>query len=480
MQLYIRTLPLRPTGTLLNKFTQSASCLLQPCLVSYAWVKGHQDNTATELSIEAQYNVKADHLAGTVRFHPSAPGSNIYLLPSEKCRLVIAGKGIYGQHTSEIRKAYTLPDFHAYLKNRHQWNQDTLQDIDWEAYTQAARNTSIGSVQLMKLVHKKLPTRYELAKANRHADPTCHYCSKPETFTHLLQCHNPVSQEFRNSFHTQLEQYLIRINASDNFSCIILNALDYWMREPETHSIGPRDEQAVFKAQESIGWSLFPKGFFSTQWRHLYESTRNPLIDTTPQSSVDIISGIIQLLWKSQLSLWEKLQLEIGDLRTSHSVRTFEQHSEYVRRVRLLHNQKEFCLHAHKDQYFHDDMETFVCNATVTQLKDYLRQYEPAIHQSVKDAKKISLRPLFTFQGFTRRSEATTHKTTPRTLPVTNSSDSSLNNSTSMGPLFHTSTLAGKPHQTWSGVYATFSCHPQIRENLHTPPNQSPIPSPSP
>ena len=105
---------------------------------------------------------------------------------------------------------------------------------------------------------------------------------------------------------------------------------------------------------------------------------------------------------------------------------------EYATRIRLLHSQRDQCLHAHREQYFHNDVESFVGSATATQMKTYLHHYKPAIRQSVRDAKKVATRSLYTFQGFTRR-----HKSThpPRS---TQTSDNNPHISTNAGaPLPH-------------------------------------------
>ena len=405
------------------------SRLLQPSPVSYAWVKGHQDDTSNDLTVEAQYNVRADYLAGTVRVLFNDTGQT---QPSEKCRFAISSKSIYGHYISEIRRAYTLPAYYEYLAQRHGWTTDIINDIDWDAFAQAARTIRISTTQLLKLVHEKLPTRYELAKSNRHTNPLCHYCSMPETFTHLMKCDNNISQNFRILVRDRLEEYFFRTGTDDKFGKAVLHALDYWLKEPEERHANNKNESSTTKSQQAIGWNLFPKGFFTIQWRLLYESTCNVQPDASPRTSVSFISGIIQLLWEAQMSLWDQHQSSINDTKQGDSLRMKDKNTEYATRIRLLHSQRDQCLHAHREQYFHDDVESFVGSATATQMKTYLHHYEPAIRQSVRDAKKVATRSLYTFQGFIRRRKSTQP---PR---FTQTSDNSTDISTSAGaPLPH-------------------------------------------
>ena len=166
--------------------------------VQYEWVQGHQDCTTTQLTIEAQYNIRADELAGTYRPTPDERQYPQWLLPVEQCRLVIEGTHIYGHYSTAIRDAAALPGLFHYLQQRHQWSKETCQSVDWEVMRRATKYPGIPQVQLIKLVHDKLPTRYEQAKSNPLCKANCDHCESAETFLHLVQCiKNPLAHQFR-------------------------------------------------------------------------------------------------------------------------------------------------------------------------------------------------------------------------------------------------------------------------------------------
>jgi hypothetical protein len=58
--------------------------------------------------------------------------------------------------------------------------------------------------------------------------------------------------------------------------------------------------------------------------------------------------------------------------------------------IRLLHTRRIDALAVHRDQYFFDDLETYLQTATSAQMKTYLLNYTPAIYASIREATKAS------------------------------------------------------------------------------------------
>ena len=196
--------------------------------------------------------------------------------------------------------------------------------------------------------------------------------------------------------------YFFRTRPPKPFQNAVLESITEWTHDDARHPRITTPSTALYSAQAAIGWSLFPRGFVSRHWRKLLDHTCNMYHVKTLRSPTDYISGIIQIMWQAQMTLWET-HLEATNTGTGDSTpRQREQQLEFITRIRLLSEKREQCLHAHQTQYFHEDVEAFLSTATITQMKDYLRSYEPAIHQSIKDARRIPLRSLFTFPGFTQ------------------------------------------------------------------------------
>lgn len=365
-------------------------------------MKGHQDDNTEEIPVEASYNVRADELAGQVAQNPSRSQNFPWLLPVEKCRLLIAGKPIHGNYTFNIRQQATLLPYFEYLRHRHRWSTSTQQDIDWQVMGLASQNTTIPQTQLLKLVHDKLPTRYELGKVHPHQDSNCCYCNVKETFTHLIRCTNPLAQDFRQDFLETIESYLQRHDAPTAFRQTFLLSIQYWLEPPSDTATQPHVSITCFRAQNKIGWALFPRGFWSKEWRQLYDRSQPSFSDAPSENKTTIIlSGLVRTMWTTQIKYWNlysKYQQEPESLKIPPSLST--KRHDYHARIRALHQRRRDCLHAHQTQYFHESVDDFLDTATIPQMRTYLHHYEPAITHSIREAAKIKTRTLFTFPGF--------------------------------------------------------------------------------
>ncbi len=174
---------------------------------------------------------------------------------------------------------------------------------------------------------------------------------------------------------------------------------------------------------------MLPKGFLSNAWGRLYTEINTEQPFPSPISANDLLKGLIHLLWQTQMTLWDNHLKAQNHQIADTSIRVMDKTIEYKTRIRLLHDRKSQCLHIHREQYFYLDVEQFLHSATNAQMKAYLHHYEPVIQQSIKDAAKTRLRPIFTFTG-TRQPRSTPtapplHKTTHQnhtvpTFPINN------------------------------------------------------------
>lgn len=388
--------------------------------ITFEWVKGHQDETDDDdLSIEAQYNIKADALAGNHRCTPTDHKYPEWLLPSERCRLVIQGIPCHGYYTQTIQEAYTLPKYFTYIQSRYNWSNEIRNMIDWDALHQATSTSALSTVQLLKLVYHKMPTRAERAKSHRSQSPQCPHCEERETFLHLLQCSNPSSQTFRDDVLESLDDYFTTTNTSQQFRQLFLCSIQMCYNPNLSVATPLLDKYPCLNDQKQIGWTRILQGFLSQSWRTVYKDS-SPSSPT--RSSVNFIAGIIHTMWYAQLRFW-KTYLATQHVNDPTTPNLFQDRSQaYKSRIRFLHTQKSQCLHAHRDQYFYANVEEFLQTATVPQMRQYLHHYEPVIRKSLKEAQCSKQRPIFRFLGFTYQPA---HRTTPRLLPTSRNLNSS-------------------------------------------------------
>jgi hypothetical protein len=190
--------------------------------------------------------------------------------------------------------------YHKYLVHRHGWTSHQRGDIDWEVLRRAISNAQINPIQLMKLVHDKLPTGYELSKSNRHHSPTCHHCSAQETFLYLLQCNSPTSVKFREELLTQMVDYMQNRAVPLLFQEAIVTCVQHSLNGPTYQQ--PSRHPAVMisiSSQTQIGQHLLLRGFATVQWRTLYTKLTSfenvTASGTSSTAALDIITGLIRL-----------------------------------------------------------------------------------------------------------------------------------------------------------------------------------------
>jgi ribonuclease HI len=234
-----------------------------------SWVKGHQDTSNRALPIEAQFNVRADALAGS---HFPAGGHQTAMLPAARCQLVLENMSVTSHYTRAIRQAYTLPSFNQYLIQRHKWTQLQCTSLDWEVFSRAVNNIPSSEVQLLKLVHDKLPTNGELAKSNPHQSPICHYCNSRETFFHLLTCSNDTSVTFRQHLLDAVQEYMLQHDSPERFQACFLYCFDTSLTDstatlPNTFSA---EEKKAITTQLDLGRQAVFQGFWPKSWTSLY------------------------------------------------------------------------------------------------------------------------------------------------------------------------------------------------------------------
>lgn len=251
-------------------------------------------------------------------------------------------------------------------------------------------------MQLLKLVHRKLPTRYELSKSNPHVQSTCPHCLETETFTHIMHCHNPKARQFRESIQAKVEKYLITTGTPDLFRQTLLACIPLWFAtDPPLDSPTLSDCHPWYNEQKLIGWDLFLSGILTKSWRSAYYKSPQSLQRSRDYTT--LMSGLVQLLWSEQLQFW----------------------TEYVATV---YHQSSTSTHttSHQSQYFYNDVNEFLDNATIPQMRAYLTSYEHAIRASILSAKSHRSRTLFQFPRFPLRRIPPAPGTRPRQLQPAN------------------------------------------------------------
>ena len=275
--------------------------------IGIGWVKGHQDDEHSEITVEAKYNIRADALAGQYSNQGHEVTSPRIIVPAERCTLTIDQIPVQGHYGQAIRTAYTLPGLYKYLEQRYGWSTQQREQVDWTLFQRAASNPPTSPIQLMKLVHDKLPTNSELAKSNPLQSSTCHFCTERETFYHLCKCANPIADKFRQEILTATDTYLVDRNTPELFHIAFQYSLRVSLDIPvilDTFSASPNALQCVLK-QTSLGRRSLLQGFWTIDWYKLYNQTVSYYSLETPTNGIDFLAGLIKIVWREQLTLWD-------------------------------------------------------------------------------------------------------------------------------------------------------------------------------
>jgi hypothetical protein len=384
---------------------------------SFEWEKGHQDETTPHhlLSATAKYNVRADELADEYMAANPVPRLSTPLLPVTRGQLLIAGQTVESHYHYRIRSNAAEKDFQQYLQAKHQWPRSTVLDINWTTFRAASRTFESTDTHLLKLVHGKLPTRKHKSRFELHVSPQCHYCTEEETFDHLARCHNPISEQFRTNIIRNIRAYGSKHHLPAKFTTIIATAINDWLqhREPLRSAPVPASVHPCIRSQSQIGWWKFLLGFHSTSWQTFLVSV---LRHTNLDDPSAIMAGLIQTAWTSLSDLWTDHLTHIHRNDQTGLYKTSIDHiDEYKTKIRLLHERREQCQAAHRDRYFHHDVEHFIATSTGHQLRSYILHYESSIYASIRANSQAQNSTLFQFPGFQRTFPAA--DLSPPTIP---------------------------------------------------------------
>ena len=126
----------------------------------YTWVKGHQDEHKPydKLEYAAQINCDADALASSYYQQMQRPITREPPLLSTPARLLIADLSTTSKYKSKIRRAYTIPALRAYVCHRFCWEDNILDHISWDVFTQIIKHFYQNHITIVKHTHAIAPT----------------------------------------------------------------------------------------------------------------------------------------------------------------------------------------------------------------------------------------------------------------------------------------------------------------------------------
>jgi hypothetical protein len=279
---------------------------------TFLHVKSHQDDDGpvSGLSLEAQLNVEADLLATEYLKETDTNRPIALLFPTAKCQLIINGKSITRKIPECIRFEAGSIGIRSYLMNRNLWNEQTLDDINWDAHGAGHSSHRSHRCYLVKLCHRHLPIGKTLHRRDHKYSPTCPGCrAEPESQDHYLQCAAPSRMLWRIKLITTLRKKLDNLNTDPNLQESILHCIDSALAGRDIAITGPfRD---AIEAQARIGWLSMLRGYWTKEWQKAYERTYpTPQEETRKDKNKRTLKmtrwqrRIIHHTWTGMTDLW--------------------------------------------------------------------------------------------------------------------------------------------------------------------------------
>jgi glutaredoxin len=232
-------------------------------------VKAHQEEKKPydELSIEEKLNVKADELASEVlrQLINQETVCEKWHLPHCKAYLRVDESILSSSETNTLRWRYSEYNLQNYYSNKFKIPLRQLHQINWAAL-RLARNKLTPGQQTFSIKHAIgwMATGTRMQMIGKNLVTSCPYCKAEEDTDHILLC--PSMQEYMENKIIEFQTYMQEINTDPSIQVALLAGFQNWLFPQKDPIQVPSHLQYIMDDQETIGWKLAARGFFSRTW----------------------------------------------------------------------------------------------------------------------------------------------------------------------------------------------------------------------
>ena len=371
-----------------NLISQIQSILLHlPLTIQFHHVRSHQDRTAPDhtLSLPAQANCQADHLATSANAHctshPSAP-----LYPASQCRLNIHDKTITRRLVHSLHHHTFATTLKHYITTSHLWEDETA--LDGSRFSSICLQQSTRLNFYIKWIHRCLPVGSVLHLRNLSSSPFCRACGECETHLHFLTCCHPSRIPLKQRLLTHLRKHLLSITTDPSLKRILLESINQLLTgqsSPLPAHTSPY--YTLVQSQSMIGWDNLLRGFLSTEWCQLHDlylqRSHLPPSDSSKHPYLSLLTTIIADIH----SIWKFRSAQ------RHSADIALHESECLRQAK----QQITELYCFQSSVLPTDRSIFKSNLQI-HLKDnlssltaWIQNHSHYIHQSCKQARQLQV-----------------------------------------------------------------------------------------
>ena len=317
--------------------TESTHTLKElPLHIEFKWVKGHQNATTaySNLDVPAKMNCDADSEASLFHWQDNTQHRNVAPLPHTPSQLAIDKQSITAHIKRRVREAVHIPQLHKYLQQKFEWDEATLESIDWQLYSAILTTYKDRWTMLVKHLHGISPTGHIAHQNDKHLPHQCPACSAPhENNLHVLLCEHPSRKEWRNETMHKINTY--EPTESDPYLLDILrDGLTRFHRQLDPLNLHqyPNRYSHLIENQNKLGWDQLYRGRWTKEWSSLqseYCETNNEQTSGTPQVTRWSV-GLGRLLIDQWIKLWQlrNIQRHGADIENQNQIRQQVLHSE--------------------------------------------------------------------------------------------------------------------------------------------------------
>lgn len=305
---------------------------------------------------------------------------------------MIRNQSVTSHYRHRVRIAATLPPLHQYLTAKFQWQNHTIQMIDWPSHSEIIRKYRDRRVTVVKHLFDISPT----GKIANRNDPTlshhCPACEEPhEDNKHVMRCGATSRQLWRQ----RTLNYLQNLDKPGN-DPVLMDILQDGIRryfmdiDPPLAAQYPARYARLIEEQATIGWDQIFKARWSVQWEQMQaEHTRQSTntMARNPKKRWTTIMG------RRMIERW----LEVWDIRNE------ERHgkdADQKKAARLQHLKSQLeDLYSYRTKVCPADAHIFYGDVTehiqkhpsLHQVEDWIAMNCEAIRASAALATKLGI-----------------------------------------------------------------------------------------
>ena len=365
-------------------------------------IKAHQDDDkpVESLSVPARLNVMADKLA-TKAVQEGSSRTRVSMIPGTEVLVHtttgtitrrMAQTARYDKGSGEIRK---------HIQQKHKWNDQLMDSIDWEQHSALQRRHRERPVQVVKLTHKLVPTNTVRHRYKLIAEPTCPLCgSEPETMYHVVQCKHGTRQEWRRKLEQRLSEMGKKQQAPPDMVKAFIGGWASWTKNEEVEIPAGASTaiRTAMKQQEDIGWHQLLHGRAVLAWRQTV-TTNHTQNDRALRDSNETtwVTNMLDTIWTEWFKVWEaRNEFVHGKTMTEKQER---KRAEIEQKIRTIYMNKDKYLPQER-LMLDGDVEEFIQTRGHTALANWERVWGPLFAKSAAESHRQALQGVRPITGY--------------------------------------------------------------------------------